>query len=325
MTICVKMRYLDKTLQLEVKSTVMRKLVLVFALTSTASLTRPLDKIAAVVDDTTYTLSEVERGITNIGARRQIAPFIYRPSINPTLKGMATLMVNRFLIREHLTSIGHVVADAEVEQQIQETQRRLGLGRRVLLEFLEGNNMVFKEYFELIRESIEFNIFQERVIRPLVSVTDQEVKSEYYKRNQSDKTLSFNLSLMDFSLERSRLKEEDVEGFPDIIKKFQETANIPERFQGVAVNDLGEVKEDGLSEQIRDALRGVEEGAFSKTLLLGGRYHVFFVKKKDLVESDDFLRSKDQLMAMLYMRASEKATDLWVEREAANHYIKYFL
>ena len=150
-----------------------------------------LDKIVAVIDDTPYTLSQVKRRMANIEARRGISPFIYRPGEKVDQQYIVKAMINQSLIRSHLTEMGHFVGDGQVERQIGETQRRLGLSRKALLDFLRNNKMTFDEYFELVKESIEFNIFQETVIRPLVSVTDQEIKNEYYKRNKENKTLSF--------------------------------------------------------------------------------------------------------------------------------------
>ena len=299
--------------------------LLCLTLSPMPTMAKLLDKIVAVVNDRTYTLSQVERRITNIDARRQISPFIYKAGIRPTLKSMVETMVNQFFIKEHLTTLGYTVGDSQVERQIQETQRRLGLTRSALLQFLQNNRMTFDEYFELIRETIEFQLFQERVISPLISITDQEVKNEYYKNNKSNRMLSFNLSLVGFSLAKAGLNQNDVKKLPSVFKTFQETGNLPERFSKVQASDLGVIKEDGLEPRIQNAVKNVQEGQFSPAIAIGNDYHVFFVKKRDIVESDDFLRVKNRLTATLYMQRSESALELWFEREMAKYYVRYFL
>ena len=83
------------------------------------------------------------------------------------------MSINRFLIRAKLEELGYVVDDDQVEGQIKSTEDRLRLNRAALLSFLQSNGLTFDEYFEVIRESIEFNIFFSRVIQPLITVTDQ--------------------------------------------------------------------------------------------------------------------------------------------------------
>ena len=284
-----------------------------------------LDKISAVVDDEVYTMSQINRKIENIDARKQISPLIYTEDFKPTPRTIIDKMIHRALIRQHLTVLGHMVGDEQVERQIRLTEERLGLDRRALLRFLDGNNMLFDEYFELIRETIEFNIFHEFVIKPLVSVTDQAIKNEYYRRNRNSKTLSFNFTLVSFFVEGKYVGNNDIPQLPTIFKRFQQTGNLPEKFSTVDVSDLGEIKEDGLAPKIKEAVRDIQEGEFTSAVLMGGSYYVFFVKKKDLVESDDFLRSKDRLAADLFLKTANSMRSVWLEREKHKHYIRYFL
>ena len=295
---------------------------LVFSFSISAKL---LDKISAVVDDQIYTLSQINRRIENIDARKQISPIIYTKEFKPTPRNIVDMMIHSFLIRQHLTVLGHLVGDEQVERQIRGTEVRLGLDRKALLRFLDGSKMTFDEYFELIRETIEFNIFHEIVIKPLVSVTDQAVKNEYYRQNKNSKTLSFNLTLVSFIIDRSRIDGNDVRRLPTVFKSFQETGNLPEKFSTVEATDLGEIKEDGLAPKIQAAIKGVEEGAFSPAVSIGNNYHVFFVKKKDIVESDDFLKAKMILTSDLFLKTADSMRTVWLERESRKHYVKYFL
>ncbi len=284
-----------------------------------------LDKIIAVANDTTYTLSQIQRVKKNFKARKQISPLIYKNTMATERKNLITLMIHRLLIRNSLKDQGFIVSDTQVERQIQDTETRLGLQRQALLTFLKQNNMTFDEYFELIRESIEFNIFQERVIRPLVSVSDQEVKNAYYKQSKGVETLSFNLHLIDFSLPKAALSNKDLTVFPSVLKKFQETGNLPERFSKVRVQDLGKIKEDGLNPLIRKTISNVNEGEFSAPVLRSEDYHVFFIKAKKLTESDSFLTVKNVLTTELILKKSEDVQSLWFEREIGKHHVKYFL
>ena len=283
-----------------------------------------LDKIVAVVDDQVVTQSLVSRMKANISARAQISPFIYGMGKDLTSKQAVDILINRVLIRDKLVELGYVITDDQVESQIKATEQRLGLGRAALLSFLRGNGMTFDEYFELIRETIEFNIFNDRVIRPLISVTEQEIKNAYYKENQNNKSISFRYTLVDFSLDDRKLSKKSEKRFKEALKSFQVTGTLPDEFKDVETNTLGDITEEGLTAELKDLLKRTDEGAFTNSIRLGNSTHVFYVQKKDLVESEVFVKNKDRIRAMLFEQVASEITSLWFERESNKHYIKRF-
>lgn len=283
-----------------------------------------LDKIVAIINSKVVTLSEIKRIQSGMEARANISPMLYRDKSTKT-NDLVRMTINRYLIRTKLEELGYVVTDDQVEGQIKSTEDRLRLTRAALLSFLQSNNLTFDEYFEIIRESIEFNIFFSRVIQPLVTVTDQEVKNEYFKRNVDDKTLSFKLDLVDFTMPKSQMTKAMINEFPRVLEGLQSTGNVPERFKDVSTNPLGQISEEGLNKELRTLLVKTEEGGFSKPILIGDDYHVFFVKKKDLVESEQYLRVKERIRAELSEDVSKEILALWFQREQNKHFVKTFI
>lgn len=296
-------------------------LTVVFQTTSVRA--KVLDKIIAVIDDQVITQSLVQRMQVNNTARMQISPFIYREK-KLSQKDAVNILINRGLIRDKLAELGYVISDDQVESQIKSTEQRLGLGRQALLNFLKSNGMTFDEYFELIRETIEFNIFNDRVIRPLISVTEQEIKNAFYKENQNNKSLSFKYTLVDFSLDDQKLSKAGEKRFKEALKAFQVSGSLPDEFRDVSTNTLGDITEEGLTKDLQQLLKRTDEGAFTDVIRLGGITHVFYVQKKDLVESELFLQHKDRIRAKLFEQVATEITGLWFERESNKHYIRRF-
>lgn len=282
-----------------------------------------LDKTIAVFNDTVITLSQIKRVKDNISSRKNISPLIYKKTTY-TDQEILNLMIERLLIREKLGEIGYIRNDEQVESEITNIEKRLGLSRTQLLSFLKSNNMSFDEYFEIIRETIEFNIFNGRIIRPLISVTDQEVKNYFYKTSK-DKTLAFKYTIVDFSLEENKIKKGMLQNFPETLEKFQVNGVLPKNYEDVQTNVLGDITEDGLTSNLKVLLKSTDEGKFTKPIKLGDTYHVFFVKKKDLVESQIYLNAKDQIRGQLMSNQAGEVTDLWYKRELSKHYIKTFI
>ena len=80
-----------------------------------------------------------------------------------------------------------------------------------------------------------------------------------------------------------------------------------------------------LTNQLKRLLKRTDEGSFSNVILIGDTYHVFFVKKKDLVASEVFKRAKAQIKQQIFEEEASKVTDLWFRREQNKHYLRYFL
>lgn len=279
-----------------------------------------LDKVAGVINDKVTTLSEIERIQNTLAARQEISPTIYsKESYNH--QEVLRLVHNRYIIKDNLAELGFVVSDDSVESRIKETENRLGLKREDLLNFLESKNITFNEYFELIREAMEFNIFNSRVIAPLVNITEQEIKNYYYNLQSSNQALSFTFRVLDFYLPSDKILPAEKAQMPAVLEEYQKTGNLPEAYKEVETSDLGKVRGDDLPKALSELLGNTNEGSFSAPYQRDGITHVFYVKKKDLTESQDFARKKDQIYAELFAKRSSSIIENWFSREYENYYI----
>ena len=284
-----------------------------------------LDKIAAIVDEHIITLSEINRIKSNLMARKSIAPMIYSRT-NYSAKEITNIIINKFLIRSYLQTLGYIISDEQVDSQIEQTQKRLHLTKQQLLDFLQNNNISYKEYFELTRETIEYmSLFVPRVILPLVSISDYELKNYYYSKHKNRQTMSFRYTLNDFSIAKSKVSPSDLKNIDNILLNFQITGNLPSNLQDIDTNVIQDVSEDGLMPAIRKALASTAEGHFAPPIVLNGDYHFFFIKKKDIGESEDFLENKKKLKAELKEKKINEIISSWISREKFKHYIKILL
>jgi peptidyl-prolyl cis-trans isomerase SurA len=283
-----------------------------------------LDKIIAVINTRVVSLSEVERIKETLPARQEIAPFIYNVNNNSS-DSILSSVINNQIIRDKISAQGYVISDDHVESRIKQTEEKLGLNRASLLAFLKTKSITYEEYFEIIRESMEYNIFATRIIAPLITITDQELKNEFYKRNTDNKALSFTYDLVDFSIQDTNSTKEKMDFFLASLKDYQISGRLPPEFSNVEINDLEKIKGDAVSIEISKVLEQSLEGNFSKPAVFGGKVHVFFIKSKNLVESQTFLNAKDRIQDEIFTSKSISLTKNWFDREYANYYIKRFL
>ena len=281
-----------------------------------------LDKIVGIFNNQTVTLSQVKRMQKNLPARRKISPYIYKKP-KYSINQLVELNMKQLLIREELSKAGYVISDDRTEARIKETEKKIGLTRKELLKFLRSGNLTFDEYFELARRTIEYDIFIPRMITPLISVTEQEVKNAFYKKNLKNKTLAFKYTLVDFSIERRFVSKKMRKRFRKVLKKFQTSGILPKKFSKMQTNVLEDIAEGGLTKNLKKILKKTDEGSLTRPILLGEDYHVFFVKKKNLVESRFFSRHKKKIRQQLAEKAAAKIEKEWFKREKLKHFVKY--
>lgn len=283
-----------------------------------------LDKIVAVINSRVISLSEIDRLNNTLNARKEVSPVIYVKE-KYSSKELAEIIIRSFIIRDKINAQGYVINDDAVESRIKMTEERLGLKRADLLDFLKGKGVTYEEYFEIIRETMEFNIFATRIIAPLISVTEQEVKNEYYKRNSNNNALSFKYHLVDFYISEDALVNKDKDAFLNVLKDYQLTGKLPQDYRSLETNNLENLSEDGLSKDLGAVLKVTAEGSFSKPISISGFVHAFYVQKKDLVESQDFMKFKEQIQNEIFAEKGKSVTNNWFDREYSNYYIKNLL
>ncbi|MCY4524369.1 MAG: hypothetical protein OXB84_06490 [Halobacteriovoraceae bacterium] len=282
-----------------------------------------LDKTLAVVDEKVITLSEVPRVLKTVPARRNIIPGIYDAK-KLNRRKIAEIEVRKIIIRRKLEEVGYTVSDEEVERNINDRKKALGINHDALVDFLKNNGLLFNEYFEITRQALEYARFNSWIIRPLISVTEQDIKEVFYKENLKNKSLSFKYSLIDFSLEKSKFKGKMLKGFKNALKKLQKSGIMLSAYKELQTNKLGDIVEDDLEKRLRDLLKKTEEGTFSDPYLMNGRYHIFYVKEKNLVSSELFRRERKRIEVVLLQKEAKRTEDLWFESEKSKHYVKYF-
>lgn len=278
-----------------------------------------IDKIAGVINDKIYTLSEIDRIKTTIAIRKEIAPFIYTED-KLSYDQILDLLQNTFIIKDKLSELGFVIGDDTVEARIADTQKQLQLTRPQLLTFLESKGITMNEYFELIRSAMEYKVFQQRIISPLITITDQELKNYYYKISTNRKALSFKYKVVDYTLNSSNVSKDDFKRLPAIFQEYRRTGNIPAIYSNFSLNDLGEVSDEDLPKELSTILRQTNENSFSNLYIKDGMIHLFFVSKKELAESQEYIALKPRIYGAILQERSKKITANWLSRESLNYY-----
>lgn len=283
-----------------------------------------LDKIVGIVDDNIVTLSQIQRLNKSLSIKKNVAPMIYDRS-NYSNEDFLTLTVNKFLIRSKLNELGIPVGDDAIEAQVKSNEKRLNVDREQLKSFLKTQGVTFDEYFETLREAMEYSYFVQRVISPLVSVSEQDVKNEFIKRNSKDARLNVKYTLIDYSISKESKQKIDKSEFESAVKNLRMRNINSESFSDMNVTNLDDITEEGLTPELKSLLKSTDEGSLSNYIFLNNAHHFFFVVKKDLVETENYTKQKDKIRDEMFEKNVKSEVLVWFEREKNKHFIKLTL
>lgn len=301
-----------------------RFFIFIFVAYSQVSHAKLLDKIVGIVDSNIITLSQLNRLKDNIAIKNSVAPLVYDKK-SYSNDEMLKITMNKFLIRSKLNEIGYTITDDQVESQIKSNQERLGVDKKALLEFLKQQHTSYDEYFETLREAIEFSYFVNRVVQPLISISEQDVKNKYYKQYANKVKMNFKYNLVDYTVDKTDISGENLKNLEQVVKSYRQNAILPQDFSRLEANDLDDISEDGLNPELKALLAKTDEGSFTKMIEYNNQYHIFYVVRKDLVESEAYTKAKESIRNDLFEQAVKDETKLWFERERNKHYIREML
>lgn len=282
-----------------------------------------IDKVVAVFNDKVITKSEIDRAFTNYSSRRVVSPVVYQNQ-KYTWEELVDVEININTIRAYLTSNNYNVTDDQVEKTIESFLSQRRSNKKELVTTLNQQGITFDEYFELIRASREFNILMNVAVEPLISITEQQIKNEFFRRNADNNTLAVQYYLVMYQISKEQFKSVSGDRLIEGLKKYRNTGIMPKELAMVDEINMGEVSEDDLVRNVSTLLKKTDEGEFSQPVELGGNYVTYFIRKKDLVEAEFFKKRKNQIRALIYEKEAKKVLSIWLSREREKHYIKKY-
>lgn len=281
-----------------------------------------LDKVTAVIDDKIVTLSEVRRIQANYPAREQMASLVYKKGAN-SVEGVLDSIVKIYVIRKKLSELGITIDDESVESRIDQIEKSQGVSRDFLVSYLKSKNVTYKEYFELIKQMMEISYFNSKIISPLVSVSEQEVKN-YYGDQTSNRSTSYRYEVTNYNLPSSIKNLYEDSTIIETIKRGNTNGSMPPDFADIQKNDLS-LESQNLNQKINKILAKTSPKNFSKPAIINERVHVFYIKSKKITNSTSFKKEKQLLTQQLMMKKSQETIEKWIASERDNYFIKYFL
>jgi peptidyl-prolyl cis-trans isomerase SurA len=282
-------------------------LVLATVLTPAPARSDVVEGIAAVVDGSVITHSEVREALLQAGASE---------ADEEARKALLETLIERRLVDLEAARLGVVTTQEELEAAVESVRERSGLDKLAFRAELEKSGLNWDEY--LVK--IKMDMTHGRAFRVAVGSElqlSEESLYDYYLKNaeefyQSEKIRILHVSMKgDEGLEKLTALREKVVGGVELTAAAQEIA-------GVAAVDTGFMEPSGINETFRNALKGLEVATPSEIISLSGTHILLFLAERKEAGVTPYEGIREKVRESFIKHGEEKLFRDWIQKLKQN-------
>lgn len=297
-----------------------------------------MDKIAAVVDDEVIALSEVyELGGDFVDQSCPPSPMLGTRCVIDAELEILDVLIKRSLIKGELDELRLTVGAVEIDQAIDQIARDNGLGDRSALRTeIEKTGLAWQAYRQQIREELQVQRFQQRVLFPRVSVAEDEVRDLYDRTARGERIPTVRVDAIGIVLP-PEAQDVALEQTNQLIAALNDGSmswdEAKEKYDGAGVNQAlgdGLYKKGQLTPQL-DAVVFDEErapvGKFLEPIQVGNVLMIARVTERQVQNADvkPFAEVAPTLRNQLTQVKLQEAEEAWYQRKRRESAIRILL
>lgn len=275
-----------------------------------------LERLEASVNNQLVLKSDLVKFRKTLPLRAQLDPLFAGTELAKKGVQASDQDIVNFLIDEKIITSAFPMSDAEVETEINSIQANNRIGREQIRAAIAAQGFRFEDYFELIRIGASKRNLIEREIRTKVSITDDDVKNQYYNRYAKDAKApaAYHIRII-----TTPVKKEAQDARVELLagKTFSETAKKfskdPSAENG---GDLGVMSEEQMAGPIRKQMKKMRVGETSP-ILGDAKTQFFIIRLEDIQKAEDakLKALSEQIRGGLANTEYQRQLSLWLERQ----------
>ena len=284
-----------------------------------------LDRVAAVVDDDVIALSEVYDLGGEFIDERCSQPFGRNRCVYEAELEILDALIKRALMRGELDRLRIDVASTEVDQAIDSIVRDYGMAdRSALRKEVEASGLRWDAYRSQLREQLQVQRFQQRILAPRVSVSDDEVADLYKRTARGERTPVVTLDALGIVLPPDAEAQEPVvqqaTALVDALNSGeQDFLQAVELYDGAGLfKALGgkAQKKGSLIPQLDSVVYDAELDTFLAPIQVGNVLMIVRVTSREVTDGEvrPFEEIAEQLRNQVFSQKVQEAEAEWYQR-----------
>jgi peptidyl-prolyl cis-trans isomerase SurA len=295
-----------------------------------------VDRIVAVVNEDVITLYDIETLIRpvsqNIKAQR-LPPERELQAMAKLRNEMLSNLIDTKLTEQEVKRYNITVADEEVENYIRQLKQRRSATDEQLQALLTEQGMTLEDYRREVKLQLQRTKLVNREVRSKVVITEADIKA-YYEKNKAKygggtRYHIWNL-FVKLPSQASPADREAAQGllgevlaelrrgrpFPEIVRLTSERASA------VQGSDLGLFRTEELTPQLREVVRNLKPGEFSRVIESDFGYQIVYVEEIQETASKPLAQVEAEIQDILFRERVDERFSSWLSDLRKRSHIK---
>jgi len=296
-----------------------------------------VDRIAAIVNGEMICLSELEKlsGLIAREVERSNPALSEAERTKVVQEKVLDQLISQKLLDQEAKRLKIEVSKKEVDQAIEEVQKRNAFSRRELLAILKNEGFTMETYREQIAREMKKGRLIEYEIKSKINITDDAIK-EYYVKNMAKPEIKEGIRIQQIFLavppESSEEKIQELQNLAqnilESLQKGNDFGTLAQQYSqdpsAPAGGDLGFFQKGELLPALEEAAYRLKDGEVGPLIKSQLGFHIIKVleKREGDVKLDGWIKSRDQIKGVLYQKESERMFEQWLKNLKEKSFIE---
>jgi len=283
---------------------------------------KPIDQVAAIVNDSIITQSQVDKAYKNTIIQMKKAG-----KNIPDESTLKTAILNQLIAQElqmQLVKQNNItVTNAQVSQAIKNIAKQHKISVTTLKNKVTAQGMSYSEYRKQLKKQIALSIIQHQALSKDIQVSKAEI-NEFINKIKTQKDFAKKYHIIDVLVPvpaaptTTQEKQAKVEAM-QITKTLKHGADVL-TIKGATVKDLGWQPSYQLPDLFLNQLINMKKGDIAGPLRAGNGYHI--IKLIGVREGKRALPTPEQVKMILQEQKFQKALKKWLDKLRKDAYVK---
>ncbi|MBF0474221.1 MAG: peptidylprolyl isomerase [Deltaproteobacteria bacterium] len=309
-----------------------------WAILSNIGLAEVLDRIVAIVNDDVITYSELSDKLMPVLQRMQLDPRLSenQEKVFTITQSALELMINQKLAEKEIERLKVKVSEQEVAAALAKAKQDNFMTENDLERMLKAKGMTIKDYQQEIREEILKAKLLNSEIKAKIVIPEEKIK-DYFQKNKDQfegqnqvgvKHIFIGIpenataTVKHEARKKAEMVLEKLRAGADFAKVAAEYSEAPTAREG---GDLGLVREEDMSAEMKNAISKLKKGEPSDILETATGLQILMVTKRSDAQQKSLEDVRDTIHEKLYREELKQRYDIWLKGLKDKSYIKIML